>query len=629
MERTDPVLGHFRHRIIFFYSPGRFPFIILSMLKKPLSIRLSILLYGFIPMIISILLFSVIILTLTTGLIKQREETSLINGTKILSDLLDNELKKIKRISLNLAYSPTLREKIHDYEKIMQSPYTSVSRYYGAREIQSVLLEAVGPLKQVSQVNVILQDYSMISSGQYNLIQQLPNHLKARIQYFENNGISSYWSSPERDSLAESLVEADQSTHYISYYHVLYDDVRSKIGYIEIKQDTETLFSSLKKNLDNFKVFNNQNLQIFPEILPYGNAYQDLLLTAVPNQISRISNSFSEDSEILCLGIATEAPWRLINVIKGNEYLQPIHNILTLLISLITIITLLSFFISHQLSLGINKPLMKFNQKLNQMEWTRYPLETIQPDLTSITELNRLEVSFAEMNRAMDEKLDLFVAEKTLEVNARMLALQSQMDPHFLFNMLSIIGIMAEENQTEEIQKVISHLSRLLRHVSSIRELTVPLDLEIQMARHYMECISYRYGDNVLFSLHVPEDTGNIVIPRHSIVPLLENSIKHGMPEEPPCRISLSLEVEGNRWSIRAEDNGPGFDGKELESLRRHIKEGIENPQIQLSNQISGMGLFNLCARYSLLYGREYRFEAGNLPEGGSVVILGGTRDGT
>ena len=164
---------------------------------------------------------------------------------------------------------------------------------------------------------------------------------------------------------------------------------------------------------------------------------------------------------------------------------------------------------------------------------------------------------------------------------------------------------MAEEDQKEDIQKVISHLSRLLRYVSTIKDLTVPVDLEIQMARHYMKCISYRYGNQVQFTFNVPDDINEITIPKHSIIPLIENSIKYGMPEKPPCHIGLSLERDENCWWIRAEDNGPGFKQKELDELLERINEGIENPQIQLSNQINGMGLFNICARYFLLYGRD------------------------
>ncbi len=598
------------------------------MARKPISIRLSLFLYGFIPMIISTVLFSSVILVLTNRLIKQREETNLITNTRILSDLLDNELRKIKTISLNLAYSPSLRREMTDYEQIKEKESDPVSLYYGARSIQAVLLETVGPLKQVEQVNIILPDLEMICAGQYNLSQKLPEQLHSRIENIRTNGMAAYWSPPERDSLSEQMANNTNSQLYISYYQVLYDDFRNKIAYIEIKQKMETLFSSLEKNSQNFKVFNRQKLQIYPSIQPYGNAYSDILSEMIPFKIFKSENRFSRREEILCLGMSGEAPWSLINIRNEKDYLKPVQKILALLLSLIILISVLSFLISHKLSLGINKPLMNLSRKLDQMEWSRTPPDTILPDMTGITELNTLEVSFAEMNRKMDEKLDLFVAEKTLEVNARMLALQSQMDPHFLFNMLSIISIMAEEGQTEGIQKVISHLSRLIRYVSTIKELTVPVDQEIQMARHYMECISYRFGEAVEFTFVLPENLENLKIPKHSIIPLLENSIKYGMPENPPCRITLSMELDSENWCIKARDNGPGFSEDELEHLLLRIREGVQNPRKQLSNQISGMGLINICARYFLYYGSQYRFEARNLPEGGSQVILGGTRNG-
>ena len=403
------------------------------MARKPISIRLSLLLYGFIPMIISTILYSAVILTLTDRLIKQREETALITNTRILSDLLDNELRKIKRVSLNLAYSPSLRGDIQEYISLVTGDSDSIQRYYGARAIQGELLETIGPLKQVEQVNIILSDSDMVCAGQYNLSQKVPNLLQTRINNLRADEVTTYWSPPERDYLAESLGDAAPGQLYVSYYQVLFDDYRNRVGYIEVKQEVNTLFAPLKNNSENFKVFNKLKRQIYPSTEPYGNAYSNNVSGVSPYEVLRSVNKYSHRNEILCPGFSTEAPWNLVNIIDENEYLKPIKNILLLLISLIIIISVLSFLVSHRLSQGISRPLMNFSRKLDQMEWSRSPSDRAMPDVSSIMELNNLEVSFAEMNRKMDEKLDLFVAEKTLEVNARMLALQSHDGPPFPF----------------------------------------------------------------------------------------------------------------------------------------------------------------------------------------------------
>ena len=595
--------------------------------RKPISIRQSLFLYGFFPMFTCSVLFSIILLTSTTRLMKEKEETSLINRTRVLSNLLDSELKKIKRISLNLAWSDSLKSVIDDYNNLKKTTTDTKVLYYGARRIQKLLDEMVGPLKQIPQVNLILPEGEMICFGMYNLSQQLPEHLHPRLKLLLQNEKNSLWTAPERDFLMEEVRNDGFQRNYISHYQVLYNSGRHPLGIIETKQEVSALFSGLLEITDNFQVFNSRNLQIYPYTLPYGNTYSNIAESISPYRITRKKNIATNEMEILCMGLSTEASWRIITIQNENLHLSPVYRLQVILIPLIFLIAFLGYLISHKLSRGISLSLTNLNRKLNQVQWNRSPEEMEGPEVSGIRELNNLELSFAEMNRKMDEKLDLFVAERTLEVNARMLALQSQMDPHFLFNMLTIIGIMAEDNQTDEIQDVIKHLSSLLRYVSSLEDLTVPLSLERQMAEHYMECISYRFGETVRFEVDIPEGAEDLTVPQYTLIPLLENAVKYGMPDEQTCIVRLSLHTNGNNWFIKAEDNGRGFDKDKLKKLMEKIHKGLKDPQMQLNSHINGMGLFNICARYSLLYGKDFRFEAGNGPDGGALVILGGKKN--
>ncbi len=572
-------------------------------------------------MFFAVLLFSLTLLIMTTRLLQQREETGLISNTRIISGLLDGELRKIKRVSLNLAYSRRLKEAVSEYEELKRKESVSSELYYAVRKIQTILDETVGPLKQVPQVNILLPDGEMICFGRYNLNQRLPDHLSSRLKRLLRQERTSWWSAPERDYLAET-VEPEMRT-YISHYQVLYDPYRKALGYIEVKQESDVLFAALKAPGEDFQVFNSQNLQLYPRTLPYGSSYALLSSQLIPYRIiSRRSSD--ERHEVLCLGIATEAAWKILTTKDRALYMAPIKRIQSLLIPLSLLIGFLGYLLSSRLGRGISAPLSRLNGKLNQFQLNSEPDEE-PSDSTGFRELDDLALSFSEMNRKMDEKLDLFVAERTLEVNARMLALQSQMDPHFLFNMLSIIDIMAEDGQTGEIQKVIRHLSTLLRYVSTLQETTVTLKTELTMAEHYMQCISTRFHDTVSFGMALPEDTENLRIPKYSIIPLIENAVKYGMPSAPPCRINLRVDAGSSNWTITVEDNGPGFTEEALSSLRRRIRKGIEDPQMQLNNHIDGMGLFNICARYAMIYSKDFLFEAENRDEGGARIRLGGT----
>jgi two-component system sensor histidine kinase YesM len=589
--------------------------------RKILSIRRSLFLYGFIPMFFAVLLFSLILLVMTTRLMQQREESELINNTRVISGLLDEELRKIKRVSLNLAYSRRLKEAVRGYESLKREDADPSELYYATRGIQTILDETVGPLKQVPQVNILLPDGDMVCFGRYNLNQRLPDHLSSRLKRLLRQGRTSWWSAPERDYLAEKI--DPEMRNYISHYQVLYDPFRNPLGYIEVKQESDALFARLQTPGENFKVFNSQNLQLYPRTLPYGSSYAVLSSRLLPYRIFSNHSAGNDERAVLCMGIATETAWKVLTVKNKDLYMAPVIRIQRFLIPLSLLIGFLGYLISSRLGRGISTPLSKLNRKLNQFQISGDPGES-RPDSTGFRELDALELSFSEMNRKMDEKLDIFVAEKTLEVNARMLALQSQMDPHFLFNMLSIIDIMAEDGQTDDIQKVIRHLSTLLRYVSTLQETTVTLATELTMAEHYMRCISYRFHDTVRFTMTLPEGAEDLHIPKYSIIPLLENAVKYGMPSRPPCLIHLKIEAGEEDWVVRVEDNGPGFTKETLSALLHRIRSGIADPQMQLESHINGMGLFNICARYAMVYGKDFLFEAENRDEGGARISLGG-----
>jgi two-component system, sensor histidine kinase YesM len=245
---------------------------------------------------------------------------------------------------------------------------------------------------------------------------------------------------------------------------------------------------------------------------------------------------------------------------------------------------------------------------------------------SDLNELEELQLAFQKMQAKLKQTMDEVLEARTHEIQATMLALQSQMDPHFVYNMLTTIGIMAEEGMVEEIAGSVEHLTHLLRYISSGKSAVVTIDDELEYARRYLACMKIRFRDKLSFDIRVPDELRRIGVPKLIIQPIIENTMKYGTSGAPPWTVTIEGESQNGHWRVRVRDNGPGFEASRLTALREEIQRRMSlGPDPSL--QISGMGLLNIASRLRLFYGDEAVYRLGNNENGGASVVIGGTRE--
>jgi two-component system sensor histidine kinase YesM len=134
-----------------------------------------------------------------------------------------------------------------------------------------------------------------------------------------------------------------------------------------------------------------------------------------------------------------------------------------------------------------------------------------------------------------------------------------------------------------------------------------------------------RFGEGLDYAIRTPPSLEDIVVPKLIIQPLIENSMKYGIDRDPPWRIDIEVQDDGERWTARVYDDGPGFPDEVIESLGKPDsgRDGGASPD---SLGIGGLGLKNIEARMRLFYGESAIFAMENRPTGGACVILGGKR---
>jgi LytS/YehU family sensor histidine kinase len=186
---------------------------------------------------------------------------------------------------------------------------------------------------------------------------------------------------------------------------------------------------------------------------------------------------------------------------------------------------------------------------------------------------------------------------------ARLAALRDQIDPHFLFNTLNSVSVLALRGDREGVTRVVAALGNLLRRsLDGGRAQEVPLAEELAMLEHYLEIQAIRFGERLTIERDIDPAAGQALVPSMITQPLVENAVQHAVAPTPgPARVAIRAHREGGSLRLEVSDSGPGFAGAAP-------REGI--------------GLGNTRARLAQLYGAGHSLDLGPSPEGGARVVV-------
>jgi sensor histidine kinase YesM len=245
---------------------------------------------------------------------------------------------------------------------------------------------------------------------------------------------------------------------------------------------------------------------------------------------------------------------------------------------------------------------------------------------TNAVELNMLYERFIDMQHKLVDSLNKQLLLKNQEMQSKMLALQSQMNPHFLYNSIATIQSMAYENMNGEIVSMCQSMSNILRYISSDSDATVDLEAEITNTMDFLACMTSRYEDELFYTVDIPESMNHIRVPKLCIQPLVENSIRYCSTKMPPWHINIRGIINEGQYEIIVSDNGPGFSEQALSTINNKIRE-IDETGLLPSLEITGMGLLNVYLRFKILHDKKSIFIVENNDDIGASVTIGGSCD--
>lgn len=213
-------------------------------------------------------------------------------------------------------------------------------------------------------------------------------------------------------------------------------------------------------------------------------------------------------------------------------------------------------------------------------------------------------------------------------------AMEAQLNPHFLYNTLSVIGMTGLASGNMDVSNMCTELSQLLRYSLSYTGQSVILSQEIDNARHYLYIMKIRYEDDLEYEWQLDESLNSITVPKLILQPLIENCFQHGFHQAgveipPPWKISIRSHCDNTRWYLSISNNGAPFPEEKFAALHQKLSgftfTGNQDMDYENTFRHQGYGLENTILRFHIYYrGEEYFHVSRNDSDNLTTVTIGG-----
>ena len=317
--------------------------------------------------------------------------------------------------------------------------------------------------------------------------------------------------------------------------------------------------------------------------------------------------------ENIVVGSVAYTGWKLIGVVPESVQETSINKFRYYIITTILILVMMLLQVNRFISRKISRPIRELDESVKAYE------AGAMPDIYigGSAEIRHLGYSVQKSYEQIEALMKEIIQQQTERRKSELDALQSQINPHFLYNTLESITWMIEAQRNKEAVVMISELAKLLRVSLSRGKTIISIGDELQHSRSYMNIQRVRYKERFKVEFLIDEEIKNYCIVKLVIQPLLENAIYYGvgnMDEDDDGQILIRGEKKGEDIYISIEDNGMG--------MPEDIRSNILTDNSKVPKHGSGVGVINVYSRISLMFGPEYGLEVySELDEGTKVVI--------
>ncbi|WP_054027582.1 sensor histidine kinase [Bacillus sp. FJAT-28004] len=308
--------------------------------------------------------------------------------------------------------------------------------------------------------------------------------------------------------------------------------------------------------------------------------------------------------------------WNFTAYFLKSELYKPIYGVrqvaLTITIGTIIICVIVSLIISRRIS----KPILQLRNLMKKVG--RGDFDVYYQD-GARDEIGVLGHGFNTMVSRIQDLVRQVYEEQDQKRRAEVTALQSQINPHFLYNTLESINSLARKTKEHEISRMIVLLGKLLRMSIGTFEDMIPIEKEVTYVRHYLEIHKLRMKNGLQYDIQLDPKLLNLHTIKWILQPVIENAVIHGIdPKERAGHIVLKGWLDGDDVYIRISDQGVGMGAEAV----RQLNDDLEHRAIELSKHHGKVGLFNVQSRINLYFGMNYGIYVESIKGQGMTVTL-------
>ena len=308
---------------------------------------------------------------------------------------------------------------------------------------------------------------------------------------------------------------------------------------------------------------------------------------------------------------SADFPWYYVTTYEAQSYTGQGFNIFKSFLSLLPWLALLVVVVVFLLSMLITHPFRTISDFLED-PMAGVPKNISEPETEKII---RQLMNYIQTNQKLSAEL---TNQMERQNKATFLALQSQINPHFLFNTLNLIRNIEIDalGYDHEAPTLTLELSKLLRYAIDSTDL-VPLDTELRYTALYLDILNQRYEKMLHFSIPDMPRAGEVLVPKLIIQPLIENAVFHGCSAQLETfnQIDVDVQIEEKRAAITVRDNGAGIAPEQLDALRAKLSDVSTLPR-------DSIGLQNVALRMYLTFGDAFTISIDSMLGHGTSITL-------
>lgn len=556
--------------------------------------------------IVSVLSMGVLGISLYNRFVNKMQDLTTQSAEQLLNQTainLESYLRNMRRISDAVYYSV-----IKDKDLAMDTLDGELNLLYEANKDNLIsiacytndgeLVAAAPVATEKNQLDIVHQQWFTDAMGQMENVHFSTPHVQ---NLFDDSSYRYYW--------VVSLSQAVELTA----------NGNSTLGVLLVDMNYSSIEQLLRRaNRDNnseyvYLIDRNGEIIYHPkQKLIYTNLYEENNLAAAEYEDGSALEEFLGEKRLVTVKTVSYTGWKIVSVVPMSSFEMGISGMRWFVILLMGLSMLMIIVLNQLVSGRIAKPLQKLNESVREWESGNLNPNIYVGGSLEVEHLGNTLRSTVEQIR---ELMHDILVEQEEKRRSELDALQSQINPHFLYNTLDSIVWMIEGERYEDAVFMITQLASLFRISLSKGKTIISVEDEIRHAKNYMNIQKIRYKNIFSVDFRIDADIMNCCTVKLVVQPLLENAIYYGVE----CMDGDGeIEVLGYRRDgdifIEVRDNGLGMPQETVEALL------TENNRVRKSG--SGVGFINVHNRIRLRFGKPYGVEIESVPDEGTTVRI-------